>query len=908
MPMPPPLVTGVSPKEGPPGTRITIRGENFGKDLKDFVGLKICGVDCHLSAEWKSSSKIIARTGAGKGKGDIIVTTKSGGTGSCTVGFRGYFIQTGPLEESAVWIDETQTVLNQLGRRGNTAPISDKSDEDPLGISVEGTRAQSEEEMLEYFPESAGNMNLSNFSPAWYLLENHQGASFEDLKVGLNHMRRSARSRNEGPIAFVKTNLGSILDCLDSLDLMYEKFTKDDIQRECINSYAVSLMQAKSCADGLFQEVLGRKDKADATRNALNVLHRFKFLFYLPLNIERNIQKGDYSLVINDFVRARSLFADTQIKIFQRVYKEVDERIHAFRDQLHTKLMKLPNSLEEQKKLIKYLSDLECKGDPAWECLVNQQKWLTYLLTECKEHHIREPGDTSTTPGQTPAATTASRPTHKAARSSSNAADHSGFKYKHPLKVQFVEELTDIMTANFPDFWKLGQAYISGSLTMKEDGKSSKPDQNKYNMFKQMVSSTIKFFSNLLRGAFLPKSLETLPADEKKQYGEWPDSSKDLSGAWLPHCVRYIRSCSSSLCGLDLPSDSQDLVQELAFDMRTNCMFTLLKQAITDVKGLHTKETWLVQTDDELGGTTQLPALFENIVNEAVQHLHEVVVQNKTGETGIFSQRTVQKEATGLCTQLLQAFVPCLEQLAMTPTSPETPTTSVSDDKGDELHTTEEVAPNKCKKLIIMLSNCHHTKVHILPRLVENLTKHGYEEMKKVHKTSVELYEGLDHRLFESYIEEKSNPIVGAMEYNMYRGKFDWRTCRPPSGVRNYLKEVIMRLIEVHAEVYSISPNFIPRVMTKIVDAVVDEVSRLTQCVTAFGPNGALQARLELMCLQDTLVAYKSENTITSFKEAIDYLPDITQEDKRKVEELSNQFKSQMKFYLMCFTLPTRSV
>ena len=56
----------------------------------------------------------------------------------------------------------------------------------------------------------------------------------------------------------------------------------------------IHFSEAKSCADGLFQEVLGRKDKADATRNALSVLQRFKFLFYLPLNIERNIQKVDF--------------------------------------------------------------------------------------------------------------------------------------------------------------------------------------------------------------------------------------------------------------------------------------------------------------------------------------------------------------------------------------------------------------------------------------------------------------------------------------------------------------------------------------------------------------------------------------------------------------------------------------
>ena len=60
-----------------------------------FVGLRICGVDCLLSAEWKSPNKIIARTGQAKGKGEIIVCTRSGGVGSSTVVFRGYNIQIG---------------------------------------------------------------------------------------------------------------------------------------------------------------------------------------------------------------------------------------------------------------------------------------------------------------------------------------------------------------------------------------------------------------------------------------------------------------------------------------------------------------------------------------------------------------------------------------------------------------------------------------------------------------------------------------------------------------------------------------------------------------------------------------------------------------------------------------------
>lgn len=40
----------------------------------------------------------------------------------------------------------------------------------------------------------------------------------------------------------------------------------------------------------------------------------------------------------------------------------------------------------------------------------------------------------------------------------------TGWKSGTPQKIVFVEELTSLMLDNIPDFWKLGQAYFSGSL------------------------------------------------------------------------------------------------------------------------------------------------------------------------------------------------------------------------------------------------------------------------------------------------------------------------------------------------------------------------------------------------------------------------------------------------------------
>ena len=79
--------------------------------------------------------------------------------------------------------------------------------------------------------------------------------------------------------------------------------------------FNLNIQVAKEEADRLFEDVLERKDRADGTRNALGVLQRFRFLFHLPTSLERNIQKADYDLVINDYARAKALFGNTDVQV-----------------------------------------------------------------------------------------------------------------------------------------------------------------------------------------------------------------------------------------------------------------------------------------------------------------------------------------------------------------------------------------------------------------------------------------------------------------------------------------------------------------------------------------------------------------------------------------------------------------
>lgn len=130
-----------------------------------------------------------------------------------------------------------------------------------------------------------------------------------------------------------------------------------------------SIQRSMSEANKLFDDVLARRDRADATRNALAVMQRYKFLFCMPVNIDKNIKRGNYDLVINDYARVKNLFKNTEIDVFKQVLQEIDNKIDMLKVHLRKKLEEMPFSLEEHKKIIRNLVNLEAEGDPAWDAI-----------------------------------------------------------------------------------------------------------------------------------------------------------------------------------------------------------------------------------------------------------------------------------------------------------------------------------------------------------------------------------------------------------------------------------------------------------------------------------------------------------------------------------------------------------
>uniref|UniRef100_A0A8C9RTC5 Exocyst complex component 2 n=1 Tax=Scleropages formosus TaxID=113540 RepID=A0A8C9RTC5_SCLFO len=785
----PPLVTGISPNEGIPWTKVTIRGENLGTGPADLIGLSICGHNCLLTAQWMSASKIVCRVGPAKDdKGEIIVTTRSGGNGTSTVSFK--LLKTekiGILDQSAVWVDEMNYYDMRTDKNKSISPLSLRP-ANPLGIEIDKGKVP-QVDLESMFPGMSGDITSENFSATWYLIENHSATSFDQLRVAANNLRKQANKKNEGSLAYVKGGLSTFFEAQDALAAIHQKLEVDGTEKvggSMTQKLENILNRASDTADTLFQEVLGRKDKADSTRNALNVLQRFKFLFNLPLNIERNIQKGDYDVVINDYEKAKSLFGNTEVQVFKKVYAEVETRIGALRSLLLDKLLETPSTLHDQKRYIRYLSDLHAPGDPAWQCIVAQHRWILQLMQTWKDNYIQGQkgkwGTHSTTldaegDHRTSAVGRLAQADRLNRGGGFQAPRGESWPFQGPQQVAFVEKLTDVVINQLPNFWKLWISYVNGSLFSETGEKSGQVEKSKKNArqrqndFKKMIEEVTHRLVKLVRGALLPSSLTEA---ELRLYGGW-EAGSELTGPWLTQVIHTVRVSHEALAALEIPNDLLQVIQDLLLDLRVHCLLVTLQQTAEDIKRLAEKEDWVV--DNEAGPDTGILSIT----------------------AGPFVQE---------------------------------------------------------QRLLLILSNCSYLEKHTFLNLAEHLERHGFLGTEKITRVSMDLVRALDQRLFESYVERKADPIVGSLEPGMYAGYFDWRDCSPPTGVRNYLKEALVNIITVHAEVFAVSKELVPRVLSCIVESVAEEMSRLMQCVSSFSRNGALQARLEICVLRDALQLY----------------------------------------------------
>lgn len=99
----------------------------------------------------------------------------------------------------------------------------------------------------------------------------------------------------------------------------------------------------------------------------------------------------------------------------------------------------------------------------------------------------------------------------------------------------------------------------------------------------------IELYSDMVHVTFFPNEYESLPEERQKNLGSWMnfnESLQDSLAAWLPLCVRQLRSCLSSFVSLSLPQNVLSCCSKIAISMRGLCAEALFTHG-TEGKRIH---------------------------------------------------------------------------------------------------------------------------------------------------------------------------------------------------------------------------------------------------------------------------------------------------------------------------------
>lgn len=100
---------------------------------------------------------------------------------------------------------------------------------------------------------------------------------------------------------------------------------------------------------------------------------------------------------------------------------------------------------------------------------------------------------------------------------------------------------------------------------------------------------------------------------------------------------------------------------------------------------------------------------------------------------------------------------------------------------------------------------------------------------------------------------------------------------------------------------FAISPLLLRAILEPIIQMVAEELARLMTCVQRFSANGALQANIDIRFIRDTVKLYSNSTAKSFFGEALEAIPQLSDEGEKHVARVLAKVKQNLKLHVMCF-------
>ena len=105
----------------------------------------------------------------------------------------------------------------------------------------------------------------------------------------------------------------------------------------------------------------------------------------------------------------------------------------------------------------------------------------------------------------------------------------------------------------------------------------------------------------------------------------------------------------------------------------------------------------------------------------------------------------------------------------------------------------------------------------------------------------MEVVRGVDRTLFEDYIKPKVAHFIALIRKGVLESNVDWFETPRPTEVRQYIHEILISLVAIHAQVSATSRALLERTLAALIEEIVNEALLCFQKISRFGMGGMLR-------------------------------------------------------------------
>ncbi|KAJ2747395.1 Exocyst complex component S5 [Coemansia sp. BCRC 34301] len=563
-------------------------------------------------------------------------------------------------EEGAYGAGQYADSLSAGGASAHNLAISDR---DPLHVynSVAAVlESKGDRQALSDMAYRAKfSVSNRNFAPSLFMQAIHSDTSYADLVQGARLLRESVSQGTEALKILVHNNFDRFVDARNKIDLLYDEMKSRSLNEEAeygTRAFSQALQGTTHKADEIYNPIIDRRARVEKVRSTLSVVERYKFYFNLPSSLIEYTRKGRFDIAVREYKKGRQLLQavtvgqtgaidetaidDTQAtalsKIFQYVWKEVQESVVELRNALFRHLGQPWRPYNEQENVIRYLLDVDPGDkDPVAYYLERQHAWIVEQMQDIYRGHQQKAAQTGSQGNHAERRRTfggagagsgagggASRDSPPEAERRADElvralgiesfADFPAFSHGRDGEYHLWKQiynalrlLSQTLVRCLPDFWKLSQAYMEEMYQKpgtKGLGRRRRPGLNLervtkcHSLLEEIIEKYSQYVLRLMGILGEDENIVNLDCMGQAQIQttlqRLPQTHALLAGHFMTAIMELVVNTANDIEAIDMAQEPAIILANLISQLKAGLVLFLCEMWDRDARYMALHENW----------------------------------------------------------------------------------------------------------------------------------------------------------------------------------------------------------------------------------------------------------------------------------------------------------------------------